>query len=117
MDAVGARVLPFAPRAQKISCAVEHHDRMVPAVEDIDVIFAVDADRTDLLERPSVGELRPILDDAVLEIAGANNDRHPGPPPMCRGQVNEATGVKQSSRPGRSTSKGPFIPPIETWPC
>ena len=76
MDAVRPRVLALAPRPQEISPSVEHDDRVLATVEDIDVIVVVDPDRSDLLERPPLGELRPILDDAVFEIAGADNDRH-----------------------------------------
>ena len=38
--------------------------------------FVADPDHPYLLEGPSVRELRPILDDAVLEIAGAHSSRH-----------------------------------------
>src|SRR5215472_1492674 len=54
MDAVRPRVLTFAPRAQKIAVAVEHHHRMVAAVKDVDIVAAVDADPADLFERPAV---------------------------------------------------------------
>src|SRR5208283_1089683 len=57
---------------------------VVTAVEDIDVVLAVNPDRVDFLGRPTFGQLRPILDDAVFEIASANDDCHTGSPPMCR---------------------------------
>src|SRR5712672_3608358 len=78
MNAVRPRILALAPRAQEVALAIEYHDRVFPAVENIDVVVGADPDRPDLLEGPSVRQLRPILDDAVLEIAGANNDRHAG---------------------------------------
>src|SRR3954447_11396969 len=76
MHAVRARVLPLAPGAQEVAVAIEHHHRVVAAIEDIDVVFRIDADRADLLERPAVRQLRPILGDAVLEVAAADLDRH-----------------------------------------
>ena len=39
---------------------------------------AVDPDRADLLERPAVRQLSPVLDDAEFVIAGADDDRHGG---------------------------------------
>jgi hypothetical protein len=76
MDAMRPRILALTPGAQKITLAIEHHDRVFAAVEHIDIVLGVDPDRPDLLERPAVRQFRPILDDAVLEIAGAHDDRH-----------------------------------------
>ena len=50
VDAVGAGILPLAPGAQEVAVAVEDDDRVLAAVEDVDVIVLVDADRADLLE-------------------------------------------------------------------
>src|SRR5580704_7574776 len=83
MNAVRPRILALAPGAQKIALAIEHHDRMFAAIENVDVVPGVDADCPDLLERPAFRQLRPILDDTVFEIAGANNDRHAGSPPYA----------------------------------
>ena len=55
MDAVGAGILTLAPRAQKLAGAVEHHHRVLAAIEHIDIVVGVGADRADLLERPAVG--------------------------------------------------------------
>ncbi len=85
MDAVRPRILPLAPGAQKAPFAVEHHDRVLAAIEDIDIVLVVDPDRADLLERPTIRQLRPILDDTVFEIASANDDRHAGLSLMRRG--------------------------------
>src|SRR5205085_3629764 len=76
MDAVRALILAFAPGPQEVSVAVEHRDRVLAATESIDIVLGVDADRGDLLERPAVRQLRPVLDDAVLEVAGANDFCH-----------------------------------------
>jgi hypothetical protein len=50
MDAVRSWVLPLAPRPQEVAVAVEHDHRVVAAVEDIDIVAAVDPDPADLLE-------------------------------------------------------------------
>ena len=76
VDAVRPRILPLAPRSDKVAGAIEHHHRVVAAVEDIDVVVVVDADCADLLERPAVRQLRPVLDDAVAVLAGADDDGH-----------------------------------------
>src|SRR2546430_2761435 len=76
VDTVRPRVLPLAPGAQEIALAVENHHRVVAAIEGVDVVVSVDPDRGDLFERPAVGQFRPILYDAVLEIAAADLDRH-----------------------------------------
>src|SRR5947209_2682975 len=76
VDAVGAWILTLAPGTQKIAIAVEHHHRVVAAVEYVHVVFRVDPDRADLLERPAIRQLRPVLDDPVSEVAAADRDRH-----------------------------------------
>ena len=50
MDAVRPRILALAPGAQEIALAVEHHDRVLASVENIDIVLGVDADRPDLFE-------------------------------------------------------------------
>src|SRR5580700_4356866 len=76
MDAVRAGILSLAPGAQEITLAIEHHHRMVAAIEDVDIVLRIDANRADFLEGPAVRQFRPVLDDAVFEVAGADNDRH-----------------------------------------
>src|SRR4051812_14864424 len=76
MDAVGARILAFAPRAQKIALAVEDHHRMLATGEAVDIVVFVDADRSDLLERPALGQLGPVLDDAVAILAASDDRSH-----------------------------------------
>jgi len=66
MDAMRSRVLAFAPRAQEIARAIEHHDRVFATVEDVDIVSTVDPNCTDLLERPAVRQLRPILDYPIF---------------------------------------------------
>src|SRR5580704_13962830 len=76
MDAVSARILALAPGSQEVSVAVEYHDRALATIEGIDVVLAVHADCRDLLERPPVRQLRPVLDDPVLEVAGTDDLSH-----------------------------------------
>src|SRR5690348_10624116 len=98
MDAVRPRILSLAPRAQKIAVAVKDHDRVFAAVEDIDIVFRVDPDRPDFLERPAVRQFRPVLDDPVFEVASANDSRH-ALLLYVETQASEAPGPKQSSSP------------------
>jgi hypothetical protein len=50
VNAMGARILPLAPGAQKIAGAVENHHWVLAAVEHIDIIVFVDPDGADLFE-------------------------------------------------------------------
>src|SRR5437879_1407891 len=47
--------------------------RMGAAVEDVDAIAAVDRQRGNVSELPAVGQLRPVIDDAVAMLARAEN--------------------------------------------
>src|SRR5215471_11140935 len=76
MDAMRPRVLPFAPGTQEIAVAVEHHDRVLAPIEGKDIVLAVDADCSNLFERPALRQLRPILNDVILEVASADNLCH-----------------------------------------
>src|SRR6185436_12271970 len=62
--------------AQEIALAVQHHHRMGAAVEDVDLVLAVDRDGSDIAELPAVRQLRKIFDDAVAVLAGAENGWH-----------------------------------------
>ena len=59
MDRMRPLELALAPRAEEGARAIEHHDGVRAAVEDVDVVLAVDADRGDVAEGPAVGQLRP----------------------------------------------------------
>src|ERR1700741_2928936 len=54
MDPVGPRIPLLAPRAQKIAPAIEDDHRVVAAIEDIDIVVAIDTYTADLFEGPSV---------------------------------------------------------------
>src|ERR1700730_1501823 len=76
MGAVRSWVLALPPRPKEIAIAVEDHDRMLAPAKGVDVVFRVYGDRRHLLERPGVGQLCPILDDPILEVARTNDVRH-----------------------------------------
>src|SRR3954467_9957406 len=76
VDAVRTRVLALAPRSQEVAFAVEHHHRMVSAIEDVDIVVAVDPDPTDLLERPAIRQLRPVGIDLISIVAASHDHRH-----------------------------------------
>ena len=102
MDAVGARILAFAPGAQKISLAVEHHHRVLAAPEGVDIVVLVDADRGHFLERPFVWQFRPILDDPVFVVAVANDDRQCISPQWTRSYFCKARNPGGCGWPGNS---------------
>src|SRR5262252_2240053 len=81
MDTVRPWILPLAPGAQKIALPIEHHHRVLAAVEHVDAILAVDPDGGDLLERPPVGQFCPGGVDAVFELV-ASHDHWPPPLPV-----------------------------------
>ena len=47
---------------QEITLAVENHHRMVAAVEDVNIVLFVDADRPDLTHDHAGGNMRPIIE-------------------------------------------------------
>ena len=73
----GARLNRPSPQLRdEIAVAVEHHHRMVAAIEDVDAVLAVDRDRGDVGQAPAVRQLRPVLHHAVAMLARAENGRH-----------------------------------------
>jgi hypothetical protein len=66
----------LAPRPQEVAVAVEHDHGMLPAVEDIDTVLAVDGHRRDVAKFPAVGQLGPVLDRAIAMLAAAQHHRH-----------------------------------------
>src|SRR5262245_30648916 len=82
VDVETVRTLEYAlaPRAQEIAVAVEHDDGVLAAIEDIDLILAVDADGGNVLEAPAVGQLAPVLYHAIAMLAAAQDHRHRAPP-------------------------------------
>src|SRR5712672_1531671 len=73
---MGAIEQAFAPACDEIAQAVEHHHRMGAAIEDVDAVLAVDRHGGDVGKVPAVGQLSPILHDAVAMLVRAENGRH-----------------------------------------
>jgi hypothetical protein len=76
MGAVRAREQAFAPRAQEIAVAIEHHHRVRPAIEDIDVVVEVDGDRADLAPFHAGRHLGPVVADRVAIFTLSLNGGH-----------------------------------------
>jgi hypothetical protein len=55
VDTGSSRILSLAPRPQKVALAIEDDHRVLTAVEDINIIVAVDADPANLLKGLAVG--------------------------------------------------------------
>ena len=70
VQAVGAVEQAFAPARDEIALAVQHHHRMVAAVEDVDAVLAVDRDGSGVGQAPAVRQLRPVFDHAVAGRRG-----------------------------------------------
>src|SRR5215467_9060348 len=80
VEPVRAAEHTLAPGAQEISLAVEHHHGMLSAVENVNLVLAVDCDRGDVLERPAVRQFRPVLHHPIAMLTTAQNYRHSCPP-------------------------------------
>ena len=76
VNAVGSRILAFAPRAQELALAVEDHHRVLAAIEDVDVVVTVDPDSAHFLERPALRHFRPVGVDPVPKIAAPDDHRN-----------------------------------------
>ena len=75
VQAVRAREQPLAPALDEAAVAVQHHHRVLAAIEHVDAVLAVDRDRADVGQIPAVGQLRPVFDHAIAMLARAQN-RH-----------------------------------------
>jgi len=59
MDTVRAVEHPFAPGAQQIAIGIKHGNRVLAAIEGIDPILPVDADRRAVTQRDFFRQFRP----------------------------------------------------------
>jgi hypothetical protein len=84
MDAVGPVEHPFAPGAQQIALGIEDRDRMLAAIEGVDPVLAVDADRRTVTQRDFLRHLRPILVDLEGVLAASELNRHASSPSSLR---------------------------------
>src|SRR5262249_6179503 len=64
--------------------------RVFAAIEDVDVVLAVDADRGDVAEFPAVGQPGPVLDDAIAVLAAAKYYGHSSLHFLCHPERSEA---------------------------
>src|SRR5437879_2379605 len=76
VNSVGALEHAISPRAQVVPVAVEHHHRMIATMERVDAIVAVDTDRRNVAELPRFRPFDPILEDAILVVAAAEDCGH-----------------------------------------
>src|SRR3954449_13299916 len=53
---------------------------MLAAREHVNIVLAVDADRSDLTIAPTSGQVPPVLDDLVSIVPGSDDRRHVHPP-------------------------------------
>ena len=76
VQAVRALEDALAPGAQEVALPIEHHHGVLAAIEDVDLVLAVDGDGADVHELPAVGQLGPVLDHAIAMLATAQHCRH-----------------------------------------
>ena len=70
VNAVGAAVeLAFAEGTHEVAVFVQDDDRVLAAIEDIDVVTRIDGHARDYDERPAVVQLGKILERFVLKVA------------------------------------------------
>ena len=87
-DAVRAHKDALAPRAQEVAVAIEHAHRMLAAIEGIDIVVRVDADRRDIgVEFHAGRKFRPIVADLVAVAVSPKYDRHGGSSLFSRMQM------------------------------
>src|ERR1700693_3383771 len=85
MDPVRPAEHTLAPGAQQVAVLVEHRDRMVAAVEGVDIVVAVDPDSGAIAEHDLTRNLGPILVDLKGPFALAEPFRHGVPPAFAGG--------------------------------
>src|SRR5262245_36324087 len=66
----------FAPGAQQIATVVEYRDRMLAAIEGIDIVFAVHPYCGAIPKRDLVRDFGPVFLDLERPFAGAEPLRH-----------------------------------------
>ena len=79
VQAVRARKQTLAPGTQKITLSVENHHRMVAAVEDVNVVLFVNADRSDLTHDHAGGNPRPIIELLIAIVTLTDCNGHLSP--------------------------------------
>jgi hypothetical protein len=85
-DPVGVAQTLASPRAEEMTVTVEHQDRRVGPLVEVDAVLGIHRDVADEPEVPPGRERAPGTDDVVDEIAGPDDEpgplvcRHPSPP-------------------------------------
>src|ERR1700758_3069329 len=98
VDAMRPHEDALAPRAQEIAVAVEHTHRVLAAVEGVDVVFLVDADRGDVgVELHAGRQLSPIVGHIVTIGVRSKYYRH-GVLPICESPDEFAAIIEAHSR-------------------
>jgi hypothetical protein len=64
---------------KEIAVAVEPHQRVGAAVEDVDAVLAVDRDGGDAGQHSAVGQFCPVFNDTVAVLVGTENGWHWSP--------------------------------------
>src|ERR1051325_298581 len=85
MHAVRPGEQALAPGAQQVAVLVKHSDRVLAAVEGVDILLAVDPDRGAIPEHDLVRDLRPAFLDLEAPLAATEPHRHPVLPLFTRG--------------------------------
>src|SRR5215472_17667631 len=67
---------PLAPGSQQIAVGIEHRDRVLAAIESVDPILPIDADRSTVTQGDFFRRLRPILVDLEAPFAASELNRH-----------------------------------------
>ncbi len=107
MQSVRAAEQPLAPALDEGAVAIEYDHRVLAAIEHIDPILAVDRDRGDVAQVPSVGELGPVLDHPIAMFARTQNGRHSPLPdlPSRYGDCRKACGAARGGRASDTHAK------------
>ena len=106
MDTVRAVEHPFAPGAQQIAIGIKHCNRVLAAIEGIDPILPVDADRRAVTQRDFFRQFRPTLVDLEGEFPASELNRH-APLPCALGWPRAI--IDRETQIRRAASAGLFL--------
>ena len=115
VQAVRTVEYPFTPGAQEAAVAIEDDHRVRTAIEHVDIVVAIDADRTHVAVPPAGGQLPPALGNLIAKRAFTQNDAHALAPTLAcvyRARLNSLGSASvthgknaTSSRPTHSVRK------------
>lgn len=81
VDAVRVPEHTLSSGAHEVASAIEYHDRVRAAIEGVDIVPPIDADRGDIAAIPAVGPFRPTILSLIGEIAASHDAAHVRLPP------------------------------------